>query len=185
MGDAGLNLENTRDCPPEAATDWNWYAVFCRPGQEGRAVWHLRNQGFAVLYPRIRARVRRAGKWQDRVESMFPRYVFVQLRDQSDLAVIRSTRGAIGLVRFGGYVPPVPEGVIEAIAGQLDSAQCLRPAHADDFAPGEAVCVVDGPFTGALAWFAGKAGEGRVAVLLEIMQRERRVELYPGTIRRA
>jgi len=116
---------------------------------------------------------------------MFPRYAFVQPREQADLGAVRATRGAIGLVRFGGHVPRVPPEVIEPLAAQLESAGCVRPAWADDLHPGDSVCVVDGPFAGMLAKFAGKAAEGRIAVLLDIMQRQSRVELDPGAIRKA
>jgi len=163
----------------------SWYAVYCRPRQESRAVWHLRNQGFAVLYPRARVRVRRGGAWQDRVEPLFPRYAFVQSRAQADLGVIRATRGAVGLVRFGSHLPCVPPEVVQAIAAQLEPGEILRATRADEFNPGDPVCVVDGPFAGALAQFAGKAADGRVAVLLEIMQRQSRVELDSGAIRKA
>lgn len=163
----------------------SWYAVYCRPRQESRAVWHLRNQGFAVLYPRARVRVRRGAAWKDRVEPLFPRYAFVQSREETDLGVIRATRGAIGLVRFGSHLPCVPPEVMQAIAAQLEPDEILRTTRADELHPGDPVCVVDGPFAGALAQFAGKAADGRVAVLLEIMQRQSRVELDPGAIRKA
>lgn len=163
----------------------SWYAVYCRPRQESRAAWHLRNQGFAVLYPRARVRVRRGGAWHDRVEPLFPRYAFVQSREQSDLGVIRATRGAIGLVRFGTHLPCVPPEVMQAIAAQLEPDEILRATRTDELNPGDPVCVIDGPFAGALAQFAGKAADGRVAVLLEIMQRQSRVELDPGAIRKA
>lgn len=74
---------------------------------------------------------------------------------------------------------------MRAIAAQLEPNEIVRATPADELRPGDPVCVVDGPFAGALAQFAGKAAEGRVAVLLEIMQRQNRVELDPGAIRKA
>ena len=162
-----------------------WYAVYCRSRQESRAVWHLRNQGFAVLYPRTRVRVCLGGAWQDRIEPLFPRYAFVQSREQTDLGVISATRGAIGLVRFGSYLPCVPPAVMQAIAAQLEPDEIHRATSTDELHPGDPVCVTYGPFAGALAQFAGKAADGRVAVLLEIMQRQSRVELDPGAIGKA
>jgi transcriptional antiterminator RfaH len=160
-----------------------WHAVFCRPRQESRAAWHLRNQGFAVLLPRMK--VRRRASSRGRIEAMFPRYVFARADAGADLGTIRSTRGAIGLVRFGGHLPTVPSDVIDAIAAQLDADECLQAPAADELKPGEPVCVVEGPFAGALARFAGRGSQGRVAVLLELMQRESRVEMDPALIRRA
>ena len=165
--------------------DGDWYAVFCRPRQERRAVWNLRNQGFAVLCPRMRRRVRKGTAWQDMVEPMFPRYAFVQPGESGDLGRIRSTRGAIGLVGFGNRFPCVPQEVIEAIAAQIGPDECLMDAPADSLRHGDPVCIIDGPFAGVLGQFAGKGAEGRVAVLLEIMQRQSRVELHPGFVQKA
>ena len=169
----------------ETVNSDDWYAVFCRPRKKRRAVWNLRNQGFAVLCPRMRSWVRRAGAWCDRVEPMFPRYAFVQPREHADLGAIQSTRGAIGLVRFGSHLPTVPPAVMQAITEQLGADECLQSVRSDELKAGDPVCVIDGPFAGALAKFAGKAAEGRVAVLLEIMQQQSRVELDPGAIRKA
>ena len=79
----------------------------------------------------------------------------------------------------------MPQEVIEAIAAQIGPDECLLDAPADTLKPGDPVCVVDGLFTGALARFAGNGAEGRVAVLLEAMQREGRVELHPGVLQKA
>lgn len=163
----------------------DWYAVICRPRQEARASWHLRNQEFAVLFPQMRVQVQRKGAWRDRIEPMFPRYIFVSPKGRADLATIRSTRGAVGLVRFAGHVPTVPPQLIEALETQLDADECLNAPPADEIQPGQPVRVVEGPFAGALARFAGRGAQGRVAVLLDIMQRESRVEIESGKIRRA
>jgi transcriptional antiterminator RfaH len=169
--------------PRESRRDW--YAVICRPRQESRAAWHLRNQEFSVLFPQMRTRVRRQGGWRDRVEPMFPRYLFARPTGDADLAAVRSTRGAVGLVRFAGHLPTVPPELIEAIEAQLDVDECLQAPSADAFQPGDPVLIVDGPFAGVLARFAGQGAEGRVAVLLDIMQRQSRVEIEPGMIRKA
>ena len=185
MTDFDANNATHRTGAGETVKCDDWYAVFCRPRQERRAVWNLRNQGFAVLCPRMRRRVRKGIAWQNRVEPMFPRYAFVQPREIGDLGRIRSTRGAIGLVGFGNHFPCVPREVIEAIAAQIGPDECLLDAPVDSLNPGDPVCIVDGPFAGALGQFAGKGAEGRVAVLLQIMQRESRVELHPGAVQKA
>jgi len=179
-----LNGE-TRLGANEVVKSGDWYAVFCRPRQERRAVWDLRNQGFAVLCPRIRRRIRKGSAWQDCVEPMFPRYAFVQTGESGDLGCLRSTRGAIGLVGFANQFPCVPREVIEAIAAQIGPDECLLNAPADSLSPGDLVCIVDGPFAGALAQFAGKGAEGCVAVLLQVMRQQNRVELHPRALQKA
>ena len=79
-----------------------WYVALCKPRQEMVAEANLTNQGFAVYLPRLKNRHRRAGRWDDRVGPLFPRYVFLAASLES-AAPIRSTRGICCLVRFGGW----------------------------------------------------------------------------------
>ena len=80
-----------------------WYAVCCKPRQESVAEDNLLRQGFHVYLPRIRIRQRRRKQWLDAVEVLFPRYVFIRIDPlRRSTAAVRSTRGVVGLVRFGG-----------------------------------------------------------------------------------
>ena len=66
------NDEKARQDAGETVNGDEWYAVFCRPRQERRAVWNLRNQGFAVLCPRMRKRVRKGTAWHNRIDPPKP-----------------------------------------------------------------------------------------------------------------
>lgn len=167
------------DSRPESG---HWYAVYCKPRQEGRAAAHLENQGISVLCPRIRRRRRAGSAYRTVVEPMFPRYVFVHLGDEDNPGVIRSTRGAVALVRFGNFTPPVPAELIEQIQQRADEHGCLDMQAESEFRAGQTVRVTEGAFAGAEALFVERSGQGRVAVLLEIMQREQKVELKESAI---
>lgn len=162
-----------------------WYVVYCKPREESRAAAHLENQGMRVLFPRIRSRKRVRGAYRRVVEPMFPRYVFVRLGEGDNPAVIRSTRGAVGLVRFGELTPSVPDEIVEDILQRSDEAGCVDLQAETEFRPGETVRVAEGAFAGAEALFAERSSQGRVAVLLEIMQRQQKVELAESAIVRA
>ncbi len=93
----------------ETAGIERWYAVSCKPRQEAVAEDNLLRQGFHVYLPRIRIRQRRRRQWIDAVEVLFPRYIFIRVDPlRRSTATVRSTRGALGLVRFGGQ-PAVTE----------------------------------------------------------------------------
>ncbi len=160
----------------------NWYAVYCKAREETRATAHLENQGMQVLYPRIRNRRRVRGNYQTRVEPMFPRYVFVGLGADDNPGVIRSTRGAIGLVRFGEVTPSVPEALIDHIRGRADEYDIIDLSATAEFKPDDPVEVVEGPFAGLQAIFRERTGDGRVAVLLNLMAQQRRVEMKETSI---
>ena len=74
----------------------NWYAVYCKPSQDSRTEAHLRNQAFEVFRPLIRLRRRYGARMRQVVESMFPRYFFIQLDALVDWSPIRSNCGVVG-----------------------------------------------------------------------------------------
>ena len=59
-----------------------WYAVMCKPRQEVLAEANLVNQGYRVYLPRLATQNRRAGKWIDTIEPLFPRYLFISPKDE-------------------------------------------------------------------------------------------------------
>ncbi len=105
-----------RNIDPGSAAQRCWYVVSCKPRQELQAQENLRRQGFEVYLPRLKVRQRRRDRWVESVQVLFPRYLFVHVdRAAQSTASIRSTRGAVGLVRFGGEPATVPNRVIAAI----------------------------------------------------------------------
>lgn len=164
----------------------HWHAVFCKPRQDSRAEHHLRNQDFEVFRPKVRTRQRRAGRYQTLTESMFPRYLFVRLaRGIDDWSTIRSTRGAVGLVRVGQDTPIVPDCVVESLRLRCSSEDVINLAGAIDFQPNDPVEIIEGPCAGYQALFKARSGEERVIVLLELLSQERAIELDENSIRRA
>ncbi|WP_376692059.1 transcription/translation regulatory transformer protein RfaH [Wenzhouxiangella sp. EGI_FJ10409] len=164
----------------------HWRAIFCRPGQERRAEAHLENQEFEVFLPRIRARTRpRGGQSRVRVLPMFPRYLFVNLcAHAEDWSTIRSTRGAIGLVRFGDRVPWVPDEFIDFLKQRHDNFGAVDMSRAMEIKPNDAVEITDGAMAGLRAIFQARSGKDRVVVLLKLLEHERKVELPENTIRK-
>ncbi len=157
-----------------------WYAVFCKPRGEATAEINLLRQGYITYLPRLRSERRRAGKWVECVEPLFPRYLFLRPRDAAhSLAPVRSTLGVTGLVRFGVQPAVVPPALIEqlraseAAAGEVPG----QPARSDLFAPGAAVKFMSGPFAGLEGIFGKANGTERVIVLLEILGRMQDVDV--------
>jgi transcriptional antiterminator RfaH len=163
-----------------------WYAVCCKPRQETVAEENLLRQGFHVYLPRIRIRHRRRGQWLEAVEALFPRYVFIRIDPrQRSTAPVRSTRGVVGLVRFGGQPAVVPDSVMEALLQREDSASGLHQDQRPLFSAGEAVKFVDGPLAGMEGVFTEQDGEKRVIVLLELLGKANKVRVDRDWIAKA
>ncbi len=163
-----------------------WYAVCCKPRQEAVAEENLLRQGFHVYLPRIRIRQRRRGQWLDAVEVLFPRYIFIRVDPlRRSTATVRSTRGVVGLVRFGGQPAVVPDAVMEALVQREDAASGLHQDNRPLFSAGQAIKLVDGPLAGMEGIFTQQDGEKRVIVLLELLGKANQVKVNRDWIARA
>jgi len=162
-----------------------WRAIFCRPRQEGRALVHLLNQNYQAFLPKVRSRKRIRGRDRTLIEPMFPRYLFVALADhRQDWSPIRSTRGVIGLVRAGDEVPIVPSELIAELMDRHDTRGAIDLTDAHTPRPDDRVQITAGPFTGYEGLFQARSGEERAVILLQILNRERKIEIPAHDIRK-
>ncbi len=126
-----------------------WYACLTGPRSEQEASVHLRRAGYWVFYPHTREQ--KANKWvpghrtalREVTLPLFPRYVFVALRDASEgLYAVKGLKGVACIVhkRFSGVPLQIPNAVMDRII---------------DWADGDGLV----PTAKALHWFRGKAGD--------------------------
>ena len=89
-----------------------WKLIYTKARCESWCEINLRNQGFEVLMPRVRARSGFA--------PLFPRYVFVGHAIGDDPRSLRSTLGVQRVVFFGERPVRVPLDVIAEIRSRMD-----------------------------------------------------------------
>lgn len=163
-----------------------WHVVICKPRQEVIAEEHLRRQGFNVYLPQLRTRQRRNGVWREGVQALFSRYLFVQADHlHQSVAPIRSTRGAVGLVRFGGVPAVVPDEVIALIRARAEAETGLHADPTRSFRKGDRVAVAEGPFAGLEGIFTSDDGERRAVILMELLGKTHRVRVSRDWIAQA
>lgn len=180
--------EVSRDAIPasSAGSAASWYVVCCKPRQEFIALQNLQRQCFEVYLPRMKIRIRKRNLWADDIQVLFPRYLFVRAdRSKQSTASIRSTRGAVGLVRFGLEPAVVPDAVIEAIIAREDAATGLHSLGQPAFRPGETVAMLEGPFAGMEGIFANDDGDKRAILLIELLGKTNRIRVNRDWIARA
>ena len=162
-----------------------WHAVLCRARQERKAEAHLENQDFDVFLPRLRARRRYRGQWISRIEPLFPRYLFVRLEAfADDWSSIRSTRGVIGLVRFGDEFPSLDNAIIRELQARHDITGAIDLSRAMELQPEDPIEITNGAMAGLRAVFQARNGEERVIVLLKLLNNEREIELPSNFVRK-
>ncbi len=154
-----------------------WYAVMCKPRQETLAEANLVNQGYQVFLPRLATQVRRAGKWIETIEPLFPRYLFVSPKNErQSLAPVRSTLGVTSLVKFGSQPATIPADAVASLRSQHDTntGAC---ASRSVFAPDTPVKFQNGPFAGLEGVFAAETADARVFVLLDFLGKVNKVKV--------
>ncbi len=162
-----------------------WHAVFCKPLQDARAEQNLLNQGFEVFRPKTKNRKKTGDRRRISIESLFPRYLFVRLgRTGEDWSPIRSTFGAIGLVKVGQDVPIVPDPVIESLRLRCVESDIIDLTGAIDYREDDPIEIIDGPCAGYRALFKARTKEERVVVLLKLLSHERKIEVPEEYIRK-
>lgn len=159
----------------------SWFLFHCKPKEDARAQTHIRNQGYDTYRPIIQVQRKRGGKIVWLEESLFPRYLFVNVADDSgNWRSLLSTRGIAGVVRFGEHPTKIPSALIEQIKVNERRLNQVEPVEL--FKKGETVLIVEGPFKMLEAIYQQTKGEDRVLVLLTILNQPKLVELNSSDI---
>jgi transcriptional antiterminator RfaH len=159
-------------------TSRNWYVIQCKAKESFRAAENLENQGFEVFHPFIQVEKVRQGKLKLVDEPLFPYYLFIHLSEVADnWRPIRSTRGVLKLVSFGHQPVRVADELVEMLRERV------APQPEDYLKAGDRVLIEEGPFKGLNAIFQTKKGEERVILLLDLLQKQQRLEVPVKAIR--
>jgi transcriptional antiterminator RfaH len=148
-----------------------WFLVLTKPSGEKSALTNLERQGYRVYHPRLLRTALRRGRWVDRVVSLFPRYLFVQLDvGRQSLAPVRSTVGVSNIVRFGSDAAVVPDGIVDGLLRKADPESGLhRLNERKPLVRGSRVSVITGAFEGLEGVFDRDVGEERSVILLQVL----------------
>jgi transcriptional antiterminator RfaH len=150
-----------------------WYVLQCKPGQGDRALMHLQNQDIPCFYPKVMVEKLHSGKRSCKLEALFSGYIFINLSQLNPVwSKLRSTRGVIRVVGFGGKPLPVEDEVVGHLRASLD-----RVASVGGIKSGDDVDVAEGPFAGMGAIFQCYDGDERAIVLIEFMQKSQRISV--------
>lgn len=146
----------------------DWYAIYTKPGWEGRVASRLRGSGFRMLNPLLKERRLYRRKLQEVVSPLFPCYIFAEIDLPAHYRLIRYTRGVRRIVGTEYAPAPVPGAIIDSIAGRMeDGVVVLRR---EEFSPGEDVLIKGGAFEGFEALFEREMnGSERVSILLKAL----------------
>jgi transcriptional antiterminator RfaH len=127
----------------------------------------------------------RSARNKARKEPLFPRYLFLNADTQrQSLGVVRSTRGATGLVCAGTELIKISESIIAGLKARMHPATGLIPLDSIALDSGDKVRVCDGPLASLEGVFREHQGLTRSILLLEILGREATVKIDSRLLQR-
>lgn len=162
-----------------------WYAIHTYAGYEEKVSESIRQRAdsldmadkiFEVMVPKEKQIEIKNGKRKIVEKKIFQGYVLVNMRMSEDAwYIVRNTPGVTGFVGSGTTPSPVSDDEMDKIKRRMGVQD---PKHKINFAPGEVVSIIDGPFKG----FDGTISEidtqkGKIKVLVSMFGRETPVEL--------
>lgn len=171
-----LFLEFMREVEIEIVPGVRWYALRSKPNREKEVQKRLSDLGVKVFLPWLRARRRRRGRRQWVLVPLFPGYLFSYLDLEVSGKTVRYVPGVKDFLKFGSHVAEVSQEIVDELRERCPGGVAeIDPLRIN---PGEVVRIQEGPFAGVEAIFerALKDSE-RVAVLLEILGRQTKLEL--------
>jgi transcriptional antiterminator RfaH len=152
----------------------HWYLIRTKTGGERMAEQQLARFVDSTLLPLGKMQIRQQDRVFERVAPLFPCYLFAFFSLATSARKIRYTPGVREIVQFGDQAALVPDWVIDHLMLRCDDGPVALSTNS--LCQGAAVKLVGGPFREFDAIFDGYLGGAeRVAVLLSVMNGERRV----------
>ncbi len=162
-----------------------WYIVHTYSGHENKVAKSIKqrvqslgfeNRIFDIIVPTRNTIKVSQGKKETVKEKIFPGYVLVNMAlDDESWLLIRTTQGVTAFIGAGNKPTPISEKEVEAIMKFMNEEE---PLYKTSFTIGEAVKIVDGPFSDFLGTIDNiDEAKGKLKVLVSIFGRETPVEL--------
>ncbi len=159
---------NTQMALPDIA----WYLLQCKPRQDFRAQEHLNRQGFECFNPSFMVETIKAGVIKQKLQPLFPGYIFVRVKAEDSWTSLHSTRGVTRVVAFCGKPCRVDDQIVAHLKARCDSSDDTKALN-----PGDHIQVKIGPFAELDAIFVSMDGDQRVMLLLTVLNREQLVKV--------
>lgn len=149
-----------------------WYAVHTKPRQEAVAEAFLMQSGVEVFYPKTGP-----------TKSLFTGYIFAKFDSDTQLRLVKYSRGVSSVVSFGDKPAPVDELLVEGIKLRIkDGFVLLDPPS---FAKGEKVEIKEGPLEGISGIFDSRVKDSdRVVILLNAIASQSRIVVSSTSVRK-
>lgn len=156
-------------------TQPNWFAIHAKPHQENLAAAQIAKLDLEAFLPLAKQWKSVCGVPRALIQPLFPGYLFARFIPSISFDSVRFGFGVLRVVGCSRFPIPVSPDVIASIQERVRSDGLIELGD-DDFQPGDAVRIEQGPFAGFMGKVERAADDGRrVAILLEAIESARLV----------
>jgi transcriptional antiterminator RfaH len=146
----------------------NWFIIYTKPGNEELVCSQLLKAGLDVLLPKIAVKKYNDGRIIEKIEPMFPNYIFCELDIMKHYRFINYTRG-VKYILYKNNPAELPYFVILELKKRMDANGIIKIEN-KKFSPQERVVITGGPFKDFYGLFEKELNrKDRVLILLEVL----------------
>lgn len=147
-----------------------WNLIYTKPKHEKKLAGELSLRNIEYFLPCVKVEK----QWRDRKkiidEVLFPSYIFVRTANKKDFFELAAAPGYCGYVKFGKVYASVSQLVIDQIK-VIISSQLNTVVTSAFYQPGQRIVVNEGPLSGLCGEVVKNAGEAKILVRMEILNR--------------
>lgn len=162
-----------------------WYVIQTKPLRENDVSLQLGRADFEVFNPKIKRFVAGAVGQQTRLQPLFPSYVFINANFECGMTyqLVKYTRGVNRILGIGERPAPLPVDVVDIIRSRTaQNDGCIEEKL---YQKGDRIRVKRGLLKDLIGILERPvSAEGRVRVLLHIMQRQMRADVNCSDVER-
>jgi transcriptional antiterminator RfaH len=152
-----------------------WFILQFKSNAHRQANKNLQQQGFETFLPLNNITSRKASRFTNVTQPLFPGYMFVKFDVTNPRwNKINSTYGVLRLITFNSILKSIPTEVIESLIKRCNMSGKLLPVK--KLKKGDQVKLIEGPFANFIATIESYQSDERVWILMDLMGREAKIQ---------
>jgi transcriptional antiterminator RfaH len=159
-----------------------WFILQFKPNSHHQAAKNLNQQGFKTFLPLIDITRRKASRFINTAQPLFPGYMFITFdKTESKWHKINNTYGVLRLITFNSILKSIPTIFVDNLMKRYDTSGKLLPIK--KLKKGDQVKVLNGPFANFIATVEKYETDQRIWVLLDLMGRKTKIQTHLDTLK--
>ena len=152
-----------------------WFILQFKANSHHRATKNLNRQGFETFLPLHDITSRKASKFINTSQPLFPGYMFITFdRTETEWHRINNTYGVSRLVTFNSVLKSIPTLFVNNLMKRYDLSGRLLPIK--KLKKGDQVKVLTGPFADFIATVEKYETDHRILILMDLMGRKTKIQ---------